>query len=63
MGNKKKKVQVVGPGKAGCSLGTALERKGWIVQEYLGKTDDIQYAAKAVDLLVIATPDVVISAV
>ena len=63
MESKKKKVQVVGPGKAGCSLGTALERKGWIVQEYLGKTDDLQDAAQSVDLLVIATPDEVISTV
>ena len=63
MESKKKKVQVVGPGKAGCSLGTALERKGWIVHEYLGKTDDLEDAAQSVDLLVIATPDEVISTV
>ena len=61
MGNKKKTVRIIGPGKAGCSFGTALERKGWILEDYLRRGDDLQNAAQLVDLLVIATPDEIIS--
>ena len=61
MGNKKKTVRIIGPGKAGCSLGTALERKGWILEDYLERGDNLQNAAQLVDLLVIATPDEIIS--
>jgi len=61
MGNKRRTVRIIGPGKAGRSFGTALERKGWILEDYLGRGDDLQNAAQLVDLLVIATPDEIVS--
>mgnify|MGYP000249366758 FL=1 len=61
MENKKRTVRIIGPGKAGRSFGTVLERKGWILEDYLGRNDDLQNAAQLVDLLVIATPDEMIS--
>ena len=56
-------VRVIGPGRAGLSLGAALERAGWDVRPTLGRGDDLTAAAEGVDLLVIATPDSAIAEV
>ncbi len=50
-------LRVIGPGRAGRSLGLALEGVGWELAGYLGRDDDPAAAASGVDLLVIATPD------
>ena len=55
-------VCIVGAGRAGGSLGLALERIGWWVR-FLHRHDDLTAAAKGVDLVVIATPDAVVSTV
>jgi predicted short-subunit dehydrogenase-like oxidoreductase (DUF2520 family) len=51
------RVRVIGPGRAGSSLATALSRAGWEVHPTLGRGDDLTAAAAGTDLLVIATPD------
>lgn len=51
------RVRVIGPGRAGSSLATALSRAGWEVHPTLGRGDDLSGAASGTDLLVIATPD------
>ena len=51
------RVRVIGPGRAGSSLATALSRAGWDVHPTLGRGDDLRGAAGGTDLLVIATPD------
>ncbi len=56
------RVRIIGAGKAGKSLGTALVAAGWHLQGYLGHQDDLSNAAYDTDLLVIATPDKSISA-
>jgi predicted short-subunit dehydrogenase-like oxidoreductase (DUF2520 family) len=50
-------IRVIGPGRAGLSLGRALANAGWRVEPPLGRTDDVAAAAAGVDLLVLATPD------
>ncbi|HEY1832546.1 MAG TPA: DUF2520 domain-containing protein [Acidimicrobiales bacterium] len=50
-------VRFIGPGRAGCSLSSALCDAGWDVVGLLGKGDDLTAAASGVDVLVIATPD------
>jgi predicted short-subunit dehydrogenase-like oxidoreductase (DUF2520 family) len=50
-------LRVIGPGRAGRSLASALERVGWVVHPLLGRADDVTDAGRDVDLLVIATPD------
>jgi predicted short-subunit dehydrogenase-like oxidoreductase (DUF2520 family) len=55
------RVRIIGPGRAGTSLGTALSRAGWEVLPTLGRDDDVATAASDTDLLVIATPDHAIS--
>ena len=50
-------VRVIGRGRAGRSLATALGRAGWGLGGVLGREDDVQEAAAGVDLLVIAVPD------
>ena len=50
-------IRVIGPGRAGLSLGRALATAGWRVEPPLGRTDDLRAAAAGVDLLVLATPD------
>jgi predicted short-subunit dehydrogenase-like oxidoreductase (DUF2520 family) len=54
-------VRVIGPGRAGTSMATALSRAGWEVLQTLGREDDLTSAAVDVDLLLIATPDQAIS--
>jgi len=50
-------VRIIGGGRAGRSLGTALESAGWKLLGYLGRDDDPSGAAARTDVLVIATPD------
>jgi predicted short-subunit dehydrogenase-like oxidoreductase (DUF2520 family) len=56
-------VRVVGPGRAGTALSTALAAAGWTVREPVARGADPSSAAHDVDLLVIATPDAAIAAV
>lgn len=56
-------VRVIGPGRAGSSLSTALAAAGWDVAGMLGRADDQRHAARGVDVLVIATPDDAVAAV
>lgn len=50
-------VRVIGRGRAGRSLATALGRAGWGLGGVLGREDDVAESAHGVDLLVIAVPD------
>jgi predicted short-subunit dehydrogenase-like oxidoreductase (DUF2520 family) len=50
-------VRIIGPGRAGRSLSSALRRRGWTVVGLLGRDDDQSAAADGVDVLVLATPD------
>ncbi len=50
-------LRIIGPGRAGRSLGRALSDAGWADPRYLGRGDDPRHAAVGVDILVIATPD------
>ena len=50
-------IRIVGPGRAGTSLGTALSARGWSFAGFLGRHDDVSSAAHGVDVLVVATPD------
>lgn len=56
-------VRVVGPGRAGSALSTALAAVGWTVAEPVRRGGDVVGAAEGVDLLVLATPDAVIAEV
>ena len=56
------KVRIIGEGRAGGSLGIALERAGWSVS-YLHRQHDVARAASGVDAVVIATPDAVVRSV
>ncbi len=56
-------VRIIGGGRAGRSLGTALEAAGWDLRGCLGRGDDLSGAAARTDVLVIATPDDVIETV
>ena len=51
------RLRVIGPGRAGRSLASALDRADWVVHPVLGRADDVSRALDDVDLLVIATPD------
>lgn len=57
------RLRVIGPGRAGGSLATALGRAGWDVVGLLGRHDDLTDALDAVDLLAVATPDDVVATV
>ncbi len=48
--------RIVGPGRAGLSLSSALQRRGWRV-EMVGRGATLENAALGTDVLVIATPD------
>ncbi len=50
-------IRIIGPGRAGTSLGSALAARGWSLAGYLGRDDDVSGAARGVDVLVVATPD------
>ncbi len=56
-------VRIIGPGRAGRSLGSALTAAGWTLAGYLGRDDDLAAAADGVDLLVVATPDAAVAEV
>ena len=49
--------RIVGPGRAGRALASALITAGWSVDPLLGRGDDLTGAAEGVDLLVLAVPD------
>jgi predicted short-subunit dehydrogenase-like oxidoreductase (DUF2520 family) len=51
------RVRIIGPGRAGTALDTALARAGWEMLPILGRDDDVAAAAADVDLVIIATPD------
>lgn len=57
------RLRVVGPGRAGRSLATALSRAGWQVVGLVGRDGDVAAAATGTDLVVIATPDAAIAEV
>ncbi len=57
------RLRVVGAGRAGRSLATALGRAGWEVVGLLGRGDAVADALVDVDLVVIATPDAAIAGV
>jgi predicted short-subunit dehydrogenase-like oxidoreductase (DUF2520 family) len=57
------RLRVVGAGRAGTALATALGRAGWQVVGVLGRGHDVAGAASGCDLLVIATPDAAIASV
>lgn len=56
-------VRIIGPGRAGRALASALVSAGWSVTGLLGRHDPVAEAAAGVDLLVIATPDAAVSTV
>ncbi len=56
-------LRVVGLGRAGGSLATALARAGWQVAPAVGHGDDPGSAAAGADLVLIATPDAAIAEV
>lgn len=55
--------RIVGPGRAGESLGIALARAGWERHSDVNRSDDASRAAEGVDLVVIAVPDGAIATV
>ncbi len=54
------RLRIIGPGRAGLSLASALTSTSFEVVEILGRNDRVASAASGVDLVVIATPDSVI---
>ena len=57
------RVRIIGPGRAGTSLATAMSRAGWEVLPTLGRDDDLSTAAVGTDLVLIAVPDQAIAEV
>ena len=57
------RLRVIGPGRAGRSLASALNRAGWQVVGLLGRGDDHRGAADGADLVLITTPDAAIAEV
>jgi predicted short-subunit dehydrogenase-like oxidoreductase (DUF2520 family) len=55
------RLRVIGPGRAGSSLSRALGAVGWDILTPVGHGSDVSAAARDVDLLVIATPDVAVA--
>jgi predicted short-subunit dehydrogenase-like oxidoreductase (DUF2520 family) len=54
---------LVGPGRAGRSLASALLDSGCELRRVLGRGDDLRHAAEGVDVVVIATPDAAVGSV
>ena len=52
-----RQLRIVGPGRAGHAMATALEMCGWTCAGLFGRSDPLAGAARDVDLVVIATPD------
>lgn len=48
---------LVGPGRAGLSVASALSEIGWELVRTYGRGDDVASAAAGVDLCIVATPD------
>lgn len=57
------RLRVIGPGRAGRSLASALNRAGWQVVGLLGRDDDVRGAGDGADLVLITTPDAAIAEV
>ena len=55
------KLRVIGPGRAGGSLSSALASRGWRIEPPVLRGDDPRSAARGVDWLVVATPDAAIA--
>lgn len=53
--------RTIGPGRAGRSLATALVRAGWDHAGFIGRGEPVGAAADDVDLVVIATPDAMVT--
>jgi predicted short-subunit dehydrogenase-like oxidoreductase (DUF2520 family) len=56
-------VRLIGPGRAGHSLASALADAGCAVLDVLGRDDDLAGAAGGVDVLVLSTPDAAVATV
>jgi predicted short-subunit dehydrogenase-like oxidoreductase (DUF2520 family) len=56
-------LRVIGPGRAGTAMSRALAAAGWTIAPPVRHGDDVSNAAAAVDLVLIATPDVNVGAV
>lgn len=57
------RVRIIGPGRAGRSLASALATAGWVVAPLVGRGGEKTLAAIDVDLLVLATPDAAVATV
>jgi len=57
------RLRVIGPGRAGRSLASALNRAGWQVVGLHGRGDDLAGAGAGTDLVLITTPDAAIAEV
>lgn len=60
-GSSSRRLRVIGPGRAGGALATALAAAGWDVAEPVPRGGDPRGAAADVDLVVVATPDAVVA--
>ena len=60
---ERRRVRIVGPGRAGRACSPALGRAGWDVAPLVGRDGDVAGAADGVDLVVLATPDGAVAAV
>jgi predicted short-subunit dehydrogenase-like oxidoreductase (DUF2520 family) len=56
-------VRVIGPGRAGGAVQTALRAAGWEVLEPVRRGEPVADAAQGVDLLVLAVPDAAVAEV
>ena len=56
-------LRVIGPGRAGTAMSTALAGAGWTVAPAIGHGEDVAGAAAEVDLLLVATPDAAVAGV
>lgn len=56
-------IDIVGPGRAGRSLGSALGNAGWPDPRYFARDADIGSIGRDADMVVIATPDDAIATV
>jgi predicted short-subunit dehydrogenase-like oxidoreductase (DUF2520 family) len=54
-------LRIIGPGRAGTALASALAQAGWDVAPPVFHGDDPTHAARDVDIVLIATPDAVVA--
>jgi len=59
----RRRVRIIGGGRAGRSFALALTQTGWRVASVMSRGDDVASAAADVDLVLIATPDAAIEEV